>query len=86
MASLADAGVASLADAGVVSLAVAGVASLADFAEVEPSGEVAGDVLVTFLAYPVDVVTEKMMVRDGRGTLDGSVCDCGDCCDGLSEW
>ena len=81
VASLADAGVTSLAVAGVASLAVVGVASLVDFAEVVPLADVAGDVAigVTFLADPVGVVTEKMMVRDGRGTLDGSVCDCGDC-------
>ena len=81
VASLAVAGVASLVDAGVVSLAVAGVVSLAHFAEVVPSA-----VGVTYLADPVGVVTEEMTVRDGRGALDGSVCDCGDCCDGSMDY
>ena len=38
---------------------------------------------MTFLADPVGVVTEVMTVCDGRGDLNGSVCDCGDCfCNG----
>ena len=53
-----------------------------------PSADVAGDVAiaVTFLANPVGVITEEMTVRDGRGTLDGSVCDCGDCCNGSLDY
>ena len=83
VASPVVAGVASLAVAGVASMAVAGVASLVDSAEVVPSADVAENVAiaVTFLADPVGVVTEKMTVRDGLGALDGSICDCGDCCD-----
>ena len=80
----AVAGVASLADAGVVYLTVAGVASLADSAKVVSSADIAGSVAVgvTFFAHPVGVFTEEMTVRDKRGTMDGSVYDCGDCRDG----
>ena len=38
--------------------------------------------LEVFLADPVGVITEEMTVRDRRGALNGSVCDCGDFCDG----
>ena len=86
--SPAVAGVASLVDARVASLAVARVASLAEFAEVVPSADVAGNVAVsvTFLSDQVGVATEEMTVCDGRGALDGSVCCCGDCCDGCLDY
>ena len=76
-----------MAVAGVASLAVAGVASLADFAEAASSADIAGNdvVGVTFLADPVGVVPDGMTFRDGCGALDGSVCDCGDCCDGNDD-
>ena len=86
VASLVDAGVASLADLaggvtiGVASLAVAGVVSLADAGVA--SMAVAG---VAFLADPVGVVADGVTFRDGCGALDGSVCDCGDCCDGIDD-
>ena len=88
VASLAYAGVVYLADAWVASLAVAGVTSLAASAEVVPSADIAGNVAVgvTFLADPVGVVTEEMTVRDGFGALDGSVCDCGHCYDGILDY
>ena len=37
---------------------------------------------MTFLVDPVGVVTDGMTFRDRCGALDGSVCDCGDWCDG----
>ena len=83
-ASLAVSGVASLAVAGVAPPAVAGVASLANFAEVVPSGDIAGSVAVgvTLVADPVSVITEEMTFWDGHGAMDCSVCDCVGCCDG----
>ena len=60
------------------------MASLANFAEVVSSADIAGNNVVgaTFLADPVSVVVDEMTFPDGCGALDGSVCDCGDCCDG----
>ena len=54
------------------------------FAEAASSADIAGiDAVVgmTFLANPIDVVADGMTFQDGCGDLDGSVCDCGDCCD-----
>ena len=57
-------------------------------AEVVPLVDVAGNVAVgvTILADPVGVVTEEMTVCDRRGALNGSVCNCGDCCDGRLDY
>ena len=41
---------------------------------------------VMFLADPISVVTEEITVQNKHGALDGSVCDCGDCCDGKLDY